>query len=102
MKCDSCFHKKICTHFIDIKNGTYGAMRYDFDTEACGDYVFVEEKKVEFKQERYVRIDKVSFYLKRLKWNNFISAEIEEILNTYMDMHTELFNACIMDGDKNE
>lgn len=39
MKCDSCFHKKICDHFINIKNGTYGAMRCDFDTEACGDYI---------------------------------------------------------------
>lgn len=38
MKCDSCLHKEICTHRLGIQNGTYGAMRYNFDTEECTDY----------------------------------------------------------------
>lgn len=39
MKCDSCFHKEICTHCLGIKDGTYGAMRYNFDPEECTNYV---------------------------------------------------------------
>lgn len=39
MKCERCFHKPICKHYIDIRNDTYVRIGYKFSPDECKDYV---------------------------------------------------------------
>lgn len=44
MKCNNCFHKKVCGRYQDYKTETYAYMGVNFDSNKCEDYVDVSDK----------------------------------------------------------
>lgn len=49
-KCESCFHKKVCSDYSDYKTDTLAYMGVSFEPEKCKDYVdiseYIEREKV--------------------------------------------------------
>lgn len=39
MKCESCFHKKVCVHYQDYKTEAYAYMGVSFSPDKCEDYI---------------------------------------------------------------
>lgn len=63
MKCDSCFHKKVCRHYSNYKTETYAYMGISFKPDECKDYVDVSE---------YIKKEKILNIIDSLEYRGFV------------------------------